>query len=286
MEIRQEYGKIVRWVMGILPLSLLLACSNIDESERFIYVPPTDVQRAVLIEDFTGQACVNCPAASDVILDLQNTLGENNIIPVAIHSGPFAHKRSNMSAAFLSDLGTETGDKYFNHWGIEAQPGVKINRGEPIYDTKQYAAAVQAEMQKPSPVFLEDFQATCADGKTINIVIHPSVPTADVDARLQVWIVEDGINAEGGNSKYVQLMGDGSANENYVHHHVFRASLTNDLFGDPYRQGAGEKILVEFNYSKAVESHWKVENLSVVAFLWNEKDGVLCVSREKLKVKN
>ena len=99
-------------------------------------------------------------------------------------------------------------------------------------------------------------------------------------------IVEDGINAEGGDSKYVQLMGDGSANENYVHNHVFRASLTNDLFGDAYRQGAGEKILVEFNYSKAVESHWKVENLSVVAFLWNEKDGVLCVSREKLKVKN
>lgn len=282
MERKQEYGKIIKWVTGILPLYFLLACSNIDESERFIYVPPIDAQRAVLIEDFTGQACVNCPAASDVILDLQNTLGENNIIPVAIHSGPFARRRGDL----ISDLGTEDGDKYFNHWGIEAQPAVKINRGEPIYDTNQYAAAVQAEMQKPSPVFLEKFQVTCADGKTINIVIHPSVPTTDVDARLQVWIVEDGINAEGGNSKYVQLMGDGSANENYVHNHVFRASLTNDLFGDSYRQNAGEKLLVEFNYSKAVESHWKVENLSVVAFLWNEKDGVLCVSREKLKVKN
>ena len=271
--------------MGILPLSLLLACSNIDESERFIYVPTTDVQRAVLIEDFTGQKCKNCPEATEKIHELQKDFGEDKIIPVAIHSGPFARK-SGKDTIYISDLGTKQGDEYYKHWGIEAQPGVIINRGKIIYDRNQYAAAVQAEMQKPSPVFLEDFQATCADGKTINIVIHPSVPTADVDARLQVWIVEDGINAEGGNSKYVQLMGDGSANENYVHNHVFRASLTNDLFGDAYRQGAGEKILVEFNYSKAVESHWKVENLSVVAFLWNEKDGVLCVSREKLKVKN
>ena len=70
MERKQEYGKIIKWVTGMLPLYLLLACSNIDESERFIYVPPIDAQRAVLIEDFTGQACVNCPAASDVILDL------------------------------------------------------------------------------------------------------------------------------------------------------------------------------------------------------------------------
>ena len=259
---------------------LFIGCSHIDESERLIYVPPIDVQRAVLIEDFTGQACVNCPAASDVILDLQNTFGEINIVPVAIHSGPFAHKRSNMSGPFLSDLGTADGDEFFTHWGIEAQPGVKINRGAPIYDPNQYAAAVQAEMQKTSPVYFEVFKAICDDGKTINVVIHPSIPTTDIDARLQVWIVEDGINAEGGNSTYVQMMGDGSANENYVHNHVFRASMTDNLYGDPYRQGAGEKFLVEFNYSKAVESPWKVENLSVVAFLWNEKDGVLCVSSE------
>lgn len=263
-----------------LVIFLLLACSHIDESERLIYVPPIDVQRNVLIEDFTGQACVNCPAATTIIQELQTMLGKENIIPVAIHSGPFAHKRSNMSGPFLSDLGTADGDEFFTHWGIEAQPGVKINRGTPIYDPNQYAAAVQAEMQKTSPVYLEDFQAICDDGKTINVVIHPSIPTADIDARLQVWIVEDGINAEGSNSTYVQMMGDGSANENYVHNHVFRASMTDNLYGDSYCKGAGEKILVGFNYSKAVESPWKVENLSVVAFLWNEKDGVLCVSRE------
>lgn len=56
----------------------LVSCDNIDENNRYldydsgiIDTPddgngddrPTSVQRAVLIEDFTGQMCVNCPNA-------------------------------------------------------------------------------------------------------------------------------------------------------------------------------------------------------------------------------
>ena len=115
----------------------LTACSNIDEDERLIYVEPAEVNRPVLIEDFTGQACVNCPNATAAIHELQETYGEENVIAVAIHCGPFAHLRSNMGNAFLSDLGTKLGDEYYTHWNIEAQPSVKINRGAPIYDTNQ-----------------------------------------------------------------------------------------------------------------------------------------------------
>ena len=37
----------------------LMACSHIDEDERLIYVKPVAASRNVLIEDFTGQRCVN-----------------------------------------------------------------------------------------------------------------------------------------------------------------------------------------------------------------------------------
>ena len=36
-----------------------MACSHIDEDERLIYVKPAAVQRSVLLEDFTGQRCIN-----------------------------------------------------------------------------------------------------------------------------------------------------------------------------------------------------------------------------------
>ena len=35
--------------------ALFTACSDIDENERFEYVKPASVNRAVLIEDFTGR---------------------------------------------------------------------------------------------------------------------------------------------------------------------------------------------------------------------------------------
>ena len=59
------------------------ACSHIDEDERLIYVKPADVARAVLIEDFTGQRCINCPAATDVIHQLQEAYGDDKVIAVA-----------------------------------------------------------------------------------------------------------------------------------------------------------------------------------------------------------
>ena len=55
------------------------ACSYIDESDRLIYVKPADVKRRVLLEDFTGQRCVNCPKASDEIKALQEQYGEDRL---------------------------------------------------------------------------------------------------------------------------------------------------------------------------------------------------------------
>ena len=252
----------------------LAACSNIDEDERLIYVAPAEVQQAVLIEDFTGQACVNCPAATAQIHELQQTYGEENIIAVAIHSGPFAHRRSNMGNDFLSDLGTTQGDDYYTHWGIEAQPGVKINRGAPIYDTKQYAAAIAAEMKKTAPEYIQNISVGLTSDDQISVEVIPSVMANNTEMRLQVWIVEDGINAEGGNSKYVQLLPDNKSDVNYVHNHVFRASMTNDLYGDGFSK--------QSSYKMKREDYWNAKNLSVVVFLWTEKEGVLEVKRVKV----
>lgn len=95
-----------------------MACSNIDEDDRFIEVEPVEVAKRVLIEDFTGQRCINCPKASEVIENLQKEYGADNVIAVAIHSGPY-------SKDFMGNplsLWTETGDYYFEPWYTGSQP--------------------------------------------------------------------------------------------------------------------------------------------------------------------
>lgn len=269
------------WVMALL---LLTACSNIDEDERLIYVEPAEVNRPVLIEDFTGQACVNCPNATAAIHELQETYGEENVIAVAIHCGPFAHLRSNMGNAFLSDLGTKLGDEYYTHWNIEAQPGVKINRGAPIYDTNQYAAAVANELKKTSTVHFDAVEFS-------NNAVLVDLSSSDrVEGRLQVWIVEDSINAKDPQTKYQQFMPDGSRRQDYVHNHVFRASLTNDAYGEPVTLEAGNKSYTQVFYLQGNEAldnfeHlWQKQNLSAVVFFWNEQQGVMQAIRVPFKM--
>lgn len=262
----------------------LTACSNIDEDERLIYVEPAEVNRPVLIEDFTGQACVNCPNATAAIHELQDTYGEENVIAVAIHCGPFAHLRSNMGNAFLSDLGTKLGDEYYTHWNIEAQPGVKINRGAPIYDTNQYAAAVANELKKTSTVHFDAVEFS-------NNAVLVDLSSSDrVEGRLQVWIVEDSINAKDPQTKYQQFMPDGSRRQDYVHNHVFRASLTNDAYGEPVTLEAGNKSYTQVFYLQGNEAldnfeHlWQKHNLSAVVFFWNEQQGVMQAIRVPFKM--
>ena len=262
----------------------LTACSNIDEDERLIYVEPAEVNRPVLIEDFTGQACVNCPNATAAIHELQETYGEENVIAVAIHCGPFAHLRSNMGNAFLSDLGTKLGDEYYTHWNIEAQPGVKINRGAPIYDTNQYAAAVANELKKTSTVHFDAVEFS-------NNAVLVNLSSSDrVEGRLQVWIVEDSINAKDPQTKYQQFMPDGSRRQDYVHNHVFRASLTNDAYGEPVTLEAGNKSYTQVFYLQGNEAldnfeHlWQKQYLSAVVFFWNEQQGVMQAIRVPFKM--
>ena len=69
---------------------MAVGCDEVDENDRLIYVKPQAVGRNVLIEDFTGQRCVNCPNASEEIARLQREYGADTVIAVGIHSGPFS----------------------------------------------------------------------------------------------------------------------------------------------------------------------------------------------------
>ena len=57
-------------VAGLLILALN-SCDKVDEDDRFVYMKPEAMGRNVLVEDFTGQNCKNCPDAHVVIEQFQ-----------------------------------------------------------------------------------------------------------------------------------------------------------------------------------------------------------------------
>ena len=112
MEMRRFY------ILILAAVALLAGCDSVGSDERLIEIPPATVQRNVLIEDFTGQRCIFCPAASQTIEELQKLYGADRLIAVGIHAGPLAIK----SMGGVKGLRTDAGDVYYKYWAVPNVP--------------------------------------------------------------------------------------------------------------------------------------------------------------------
>lgn len=266
-------------VKGLLPaclfalLPLLAACDYIAEEDRLIEVgqlapdpgqTPTATARNVLLEDFTGQRCPNCPTGTEVIEQLQEALGDR-LVAVGIHGGPLGFK----GTATVAGLATELGDEYYNHWNLEYQPVALIDRG-PATNYPDWTKAVRDELANMSETKMEVEAAL--SGEAIRITVREERLGGDYSGKLQVWVVEDGIVA-------IQTMPDGTNNRAYVHNHVLRAAV-NGAWGDDITLKTGESK--EQSLTQAVAGEWNPANLSVVAFVYNG-DGVEQVVKAKVR---
>ena len=115
--------------------SLLFAsCENYDEDERLIpVIGETDLttpitkqqsEQAILVEDFTGWNCPNCPGGTEV-LETEMAKYQGRLIVSAIHTGSFArpsHENNNL------DFRTPYGDELKQTFNVTSYPAILINR--------------------------------------------------------------------------------------------------------------------------------------------------------------
>ena len=256
--------------LGALALGVGLAsCDEVAEGDRLVYVQPPQVNRAVLIEDFTGQRCVNCPKATDLIHELQQEYGDSAVIAVGIHSGPFG---KNAQGTQLLSLATETGNVYYDYWKVDAQPKGVVNR-RGVSDYTEWTNIVYRTLQDTASLSLSIVADYDEATRTLTATVGAQGTRGTTDGRLQLWVVEDSITD-------VQLMPDGTTNRAYVHNHVFRTAV-NGLWGTPFRIEEGETTFLHDGaptdkaaFSIALDEAWVPEHVSVVAFVYSDADGV------------
>ena len=241
----------------IFILFLFASCGDVAEEERWIGPQEVAATKNVLVEDFTGQRCVNCPEATATIVELQQLIGsrygEGHVVAVAIHGGSMA-----ISDEYPMGLATAEGDAMHVALGIDAWPAGVIDRRGGVCRYSEWTARVVSRMAV-IPLVGIACEAS-ADDAQINATVTVT-PTASagtsVERRLTVWLTESGIET-------LQFMPDGSRNASYVHNHVFRASLT-EAEG---RLLAGGTETVRL--SLPVKATWKAGQLAVVAFVTDE----------------
>ena len=266
--------KLKNIFLGVATAAMAMAaasCSNIDEGDRLIYVKPAEVGRAVLIEDLTGQRCINCPTGTDIINGIIQTYGEDNVIAVGIHSGPLGFTGNSKRVGLMTD----TGDEYYTYWANGTnlgQPSAIFNRKKgPSDNLNNWAAEVGLIISEKANLSIDITNAYDAKKRELTTKVGAFGVNGTVNGKLQVWIVEDGIKA-------MQMMPDGSANQEYIHTHVFRAGV-NGTWGEEVTVKEGETTSKDYSY--VLPETWNADNISVVAFVYNGK-GVENVAKKHI----
>lgn len=251
----------------LLPLLSVLctACNEValeDRLHEVQYVAEADIQRTVVIEDYTGQDCRNCPEATEVINTMVEAYG-HHVIPVAFHAG-------NLSMG--TPLHNATAQHYFLQLGDPdlAQPTLRLNRQGVLmtgFDAvkNELARRMAVELVRETPVNIQQLSVNpTAEGYTLSVTVASS--EALPQARLLLWILEDGITSR-------QVMPDGSRNRSYVHNHVFRTAVTRDADGDAISLHSGEGETLSYPF--VADAAWQADNLILVAIVADADGAVM-----------
>jgi len=232
-----------------------------------------DTVRKVLLEDFTGHRCNNCPQAHKIVEDLQTLYGKQ-LIAVSIHAGIFAKPKS---APYDYDFRTAEGTILFNSFGVSSNPIGMVNRvkqgnGGYLVDKGAFATEVSKKIdslpEEPELyIYLKPVFNT--SDSTINlqadVTFLSNLPAGKFNLCVMITesdIIEAQLNQD-------PTLGNTPDILDYHHNHVLRGMLTT-TWGDEILDGtASDGMVINKSYSGfKLGKDWNPKNCHIVAFVY------------------
>lgn len=267
----------------IISSILIITSCDIEESPFITdynsYVNP---DKKVLIEDFTGHLCPNCPDAARELDAIHDVYGDQ-IIGMAVHvSTTFARPyASNQAPNFQYDFRTDWGNSLDNFYGISVGglPKGMVNRSGYADNHRlgkdEWPNAVALELKKDI-----DFKIYIASDENSISITSEVQNNINSNYNLCVCLTENNI---------INWQKDGQENiENYEHNHVLRTVLIDENLSSSTSYTAGEQIEKTINYDlTALEQYninyslntaeagngnagnWNTSNMSIIAYIYN-----------------
>lgn len=275
-----------------------IACDEIDEADRivegetmgFIFNPDTVPytidghhfniikQHVLLVEDYTGWKCVNCP---DIATFIERDIMSNYpAITVGLH--PASNSLSNTPAGLPFQLSTTLADEYANTFSTNANaasmslPAISIDRistdGNRLFssDTTTLFNTVNTltfdqyftyNVQSPEEQIYLGLNIQPTSGNHIDSVVY-NVCTAIVaetdvhkNIKLQLWLTENHISG-------MQFKHNGVAD--YEHNHVLKQAI-NGTWGETIATESNE-TMVAHQVTLPID---KAANYEVVGFVYD-----------------
>ena len=231
------------------------------------------VVKNILLEKYVGVKCINCPAADELVLQLQEQY-HHNVIVLGVHAGDLANYPP-------FNLTTPEGDTWWSHFNFQGTPSGTINRkminGGYAYYSPMWADAVAEALQEEAVVEIipsVEYNNVTRDLK-VNITSKFLAELPDTYS-LTVCIMEDSIVG-------IQQTADGMAND-YVHRHVFRTTMNGAWGEDINTTAIAPGDVIAKSYTAKLNDAYNADQCYIVAYISNsDNKEVLQVTEKKIK---
>ena len=245
----------------------------------------------ILIEDFTGHLCQNCPDAARELEAIHDLYG-SQIIGLALHVGStFARPYPLSQPKFTYDFRTKWGEELDGFFNISdaGLPKGMINRIDYPNDHRknkgQWLASVQQELDK-EVVFGLNITSSFDGNNSIIDISTDALKDISGDYKLVVCLTENEIT----NWQKDGVIED----ENYIHNHVLRSLITsawgddvslstNISNGENYTHNYSvnladlENFNIDYSNNTLFQGNgesggWNQNNISILAYIYDNSN--------------
>lgn len=255
--------------------------------------------KKILIEDYTGHTCGNCPGAANKLHELDTTY-PGRVVGLAVHVGstfasPAPGYSGTPSYAFTADFRTHVGEAYESVFGADA-----FGLPEGMFNRKDFNATTQSHLKQvpnwssymasiigePSVADLQIITNYDAGTRKVCAAVKTQFLTAlSGTYKLVVLLTQDSVKSTTADPNIGWQDVFGVKDSAYIHRHMLRDVMSwSGAWGDTIASGsitAGASNTIRFAYnipdfyvgtgplSPATQVHCHPEHCHIVAFIYN-----------------
>jgi thiol-disulfide isomerase/thioredoxin len=289
--------KILSQIVALLLIIIIIvSCDFVQdvnppiEPNTGITTGSSIIYRKVLVEDYTGHKCGNCPAAADVLKTLE-TQFPGKVVPLAIHAGFFA----NTNLTYPTNFKTTAGTAYDTQFGVSlaGNPNGLTNRvgygtGSFIKAYSVWGSEITQQITQVAKfeIKIKNTFNTITSSLNTDITVK-SLAGNNGNYKLVVLLTQDSIIAE---QLDYRLPVGSQTTTNYEFNHLLRGAINSEWGDAIFTTPANLNDSIVKSYTNfAVNPTYNASKCHVIAYVYDADAAsptyyeVLQVEEEKVK---
>ena len=271
-------NKIFSMIALAALIIVTMGCDKIDDPLKPF--TPQAGTKTVLVKDFTGVRCNNCPGAAEIVHQLQHQLGEDRVMIMSVHAGSLANP-----GTVFPDFRTDEGTAWYNSNmsnPLFSVDHVALTEGNTYY-VNQIDAPVSEALSEEQTFDINIVNVYDETTRLLNVE-NQITPLRDGQGQYYatVCLVEDSIT--GWQMVPTSTEHPEGVDTTYVFRNVFRRTLN----------GADGVLVVNGNYYPddvfittneiVLDSNYNADQCYILTYVYNKLDGkILQTALNKIK---